>query len=74
MGKKVNVASFGLNEDFLRGKTQEEIIPIIVDKVESVRGYKPDLVVLPEAFMKIGGDVDEPNWWTLTQRMLSELR
>lgn len=74
MGKKVNVASFGLNEDFLRGKTQEEIIPIIVDKVESVRGYKPDLIVLPEAFMKIGGDVANPNWWTLTQRMLSELR
>lgn len=73
MGKKVKIASFGLNEDFLRGKTQEEIIPIIVDKVESVRGYQPDLVVLPEAFMKIGGDIANTNWQALTLQMLSEL-
>ena len=50
MGKKVKVASFGLNEDFLRGRTQEEVIPAVVAKVESVRGYRPDLVILPEAF------------------------
>lgn len=74
MGKKVKVASFGLNEDFLRGRTQEEVIPAVVAKVESVRGYRPDLVILPEAFLKIGGDRDNPNWWALTQQMLSELR
>ena len=73
MGKKVKVASFGLNEDFLQGKTQEEIIPAVVGKIESVRGYQPDLIVLPEAFMKIGGDRTNPNWAALTQQMLSEL-
>lgn len=73
MGKKVKVASFGLNETFLRGKTQEQIIPVVLDKIESVRGYKPDLIVLPEAYLKIGGDIDNPNWIELTKKMLAEL-
>ncbi len=73
MGKKVKVASFGLNEDFLRGKTQEEIVPVIVEKIESVRGYGPDLIVLPEAFLKIGGDRQNPRWREITDDMLREL-
>lgn len=72
MGRKVTVASFGLNEDFLRRKTQEEIIPVVIDKIESVRGYHPDLIVLPEAFMKIGGDKTNPNWAALSEQMLNE--
>ncbi|MBO4299748.1 MAG: carbon-nitrogen hydrolase family protein [Clostridia bacterium] len=74
MGKKALVASFGLNEDFLRGKTQEEIVPVIVDKIESVRGYEPDLIVLPEAFLKIGGDRLNPRWRGITNDMLGELK
>lgn len=74
MGKKVKVAAFGLNEDFLRGKTQEEIIPEILKKVDTVRGYQPDLVVLPEAFMKIGGDRLNPNWEALTNEMVAKLQ
>lgn len=73
MGRKVKIASFGLNEDFLRGKNQEEIIPVVMDKLESVRGYGPDLVCLPEAFLKIGGDVFNENWEEITGRMLKEL-
>ena len=67
------VASFGLNEDFLRGRTQEEIVPVILRKIESVRGYQPDLIVLPEAFLKIGGDKLNPRWREITEHMLSEL-
>ena len=68
------VASFGLNEDFLRGRTQEEIVPVILRKIESVRGYQPDLIVLPEAFLKIGGDKLNPRWREITEHMLTELR
>ena len=67
------VASFGLNEDFLRGRTQEEIVPVILRKIESVRGYQPDLIVLPEAFLKIGGDKLNPRLREITEHMLSEL-
>ena len=74
MGKKVKVASFGLNEDFLRGKTQEEMIPEILAKVDTISGYGVDLVVFPEAFMKTGGDRLNPNWEALTQEMLAALR
>jgi len=62
MGKKVRVASFGLNEHLLRGKTQEEIIPFILEKIDSIRNYHPDLIVFPEIFLKIGGDLNNPNW------------
>ena len=71
MGKKAMVASFGLNEDFLRGLTQEEIVPVVVKKIESVRGYEPDLIVLPEAFLKIGGDKLNPRWPEITETMLN---
>ena len=74
MGKKVMVASFGLNEDFLQGKTQEDIVPVAVKKIESVRGYRPDLIVLPEAFLKIGGDRLNPRWREITRTMLDELK
>lgn len=73
MGKKVKVASFGLNEDFLKGLRQDQVIPVILEKVETVRGYQPDLIVFPEAFMKIGGDRENPNWIALTQQMLDSL-
>ncbi|MGI6671765.1 MAG: carbon-nitrogen hydrolase family protein [Christensenellales bacterium] len=73
MNRKARIASFGLNEDFLRGKNQREIIPIILDKVETVRGYRPDLIVFPEAFLKIGGDVGNPDWIAITEEMLDGL-
>ena len=74
MGKKVKVASFGLNRAFLAGKKQEEIVPVIIDKIESVRGYHPDLIVLPEAFLEIGGDEFNPRWQEIAAQMLEELR
>ena len=73
MGKKVKIASFGLNEDFLRGKTQEDMIPEILKTVDTVSGYGVDLIVFPEAFMKTGGDRLNPNWEALTQEMLARL-
>lgn len=70
---KACIASFGLNEDFLRGKTQEEMVGEILKKLDTVRGYKPDLVVLPEAFLKTGGDRDNPNREAITAEMLRRL-
>ncbi len=74
MGKKVKVATFGLNEAFLRGKTQEDMIPEINKKVDTVSGYGVDLIVFPEAFMKTGGDKLNPNWEMLTNQVLESLQ
>lgn len=74
MGKKVKIASFGLNEAFLRGKTQEEMADVVLAKIDSVRGNHPDLICLPEIFLKTGGDQNNPNWWAITQDVLEKLR
>ena len=43
MGKKTKIASFGLNEAFWEGKSQQEMVGVALDKIESVRGYHPDV-------------------------------
>lgn len=73
MPRKVRIASFGLNENNYRGQRQDEMIPLICDKIDSIGKTAPDLIVLPEAFLKTGGDAANPNWEALTQRMLDEL-
>ena len=70
MEKKTVVASFAMREEFLRGKTQEEMIDVGQTLIDSVAGYKPDLICFPEIFLKTGGDVDNPDWARNTQRML----
>lgn len=74
MIRKPVVASFGMNNRFLWGKTQEEMVDVTLAKLDTVRGYHPDLVCLPEIFLKTGGDVDNPDWWGVTQRMVAALR
>ena len=74
MGKKTKIASFGLNEAFWEGKSQQEMVGVALDKIESVRGYHPDLICLPEAFLKTGGDRNNPQWWSITQDLLAKLR
>ena len=74
MGKKTKIASFGLNEAFWQGKSQQEMVEVALDKIESVRGYHPDLICLPEAFLKTGGDRNNPQWWSITQDLLAKLR
>ncbi len=74
MSKRVNIAAFGLNEHLLRGKTQEEIIPFILEKIDSVRGCHPDLIALPELFLKIGGDKENPNWRENAVLMTEKMR
>ncbi len=73
MGKKVTIASFGLNGHNLWGKTQEEVAQAVLEKIESVRGYHPDLIILPEAFLKIGGDAKNPRWQVITSQLMEEL-
>lgn len=74
MGKKTKIASLGLNEAFWVGKSQQEMVEVALDKIESVRGYHPDLICLPEAFLKTGGDRNNPQWWSITQDLLAKLR
>lgn len=74
MGKKVRIASFGLNFTHLRGKTQEEMLTIVMDRLDAVRGYHPDLICLPEIFLKTGGDVDNPRWRELTAEAVEKLQ
>lgn len=71
MGKKVKVASFGLNEAFLWGKgSREDMIDMAVQKIETVRGYHPDLIIFPEGFLGISGDKKNPDWIRIKDRML----
>ena len=74
MGKKVNVVAFGLNESFLHGLSQEQMVTEILRKIDTVSRAKPDLIVLPEAFLKTGGDAKNPDWENITAKMLKELR
>ena len=73
MGKKVKIASFALNKTLNKGKTQLEMLKIALDKVDSVAGYHPDLVCLPELFMETGGDNCNPDWVNLSRHAVEEL-
>ena len=74
MGKKVRVATFGLNKNAVLGKTQEQMLALVLEKVESVRGYKPDLICFPELFLENGGDMSNPNWKELSRMAIEQLQ
>lgn len=74
MSRTVTIASFGLNNRFLQGKSQEDMVEIVLKKLNSVKGYSPDLVCFPEIFLKSGGDIHNPDWNAISQRTLSLLQ
>ncbi len=74
MGKKAVIATFAMNNRMLAGKTQEDMIGVTLEKLDSVKAYRPDLVCFPEIFLKTGGDVHNPDWWDITQRMVEKLQ
>lgn len=74
MGKKAVIASLAMNNSRLRGKSQGEMADIVLERIDSLRGYHPDLVCLPEIFLKTGGDVKNPNWWQITQDTVRRLQ
>lgn len=74
MKRNITVASFGMNNRFLHGKTQEEMIDVTLAKLDSVQGYHPDLVCFPEIFLKTGGDIANPNWPDVSRRMVEKLQ
>jgi len=72
MGKKVKIASFGLNEAFLWGKGgREDMIEMAAEKIETVRGYQPDLIILPEGFLGVSGDKQNADWVRIKDKMLN---
>ena len=70
MGKKAKIAMWAMREEFLRGKTQEDMIEVALSLIDSVAGEKPDLICFPEIFLKTGGDTDNPRWAENGQIML----
>lgn len=74
MKRNITVASFGLNNRFLHGKTQEDMIDVTLAKLDSVKGYHPDLVCFPEIFLKTGGDTSNPDWHAVSTRMVEQLQ
>ena len=60
MGRKTRIAAWAMREEVLRGKTQEEMLSVALEKIDAVAGYKPDLICFPEIFLKTGGDVSNP--------------
>lgn len=74
MGKKATIATFGLNRrTFAVGKTQEQMLEMVMAKIESVRGYNPDLICLPELFLETGGDQFNPRWQEITEKAFGML-
>jgi beta-ureidopropionase len=74
MIRKAVVASFGMNQRFFFGKTQEEMADITLAKLDSVKGYHPDLVCFPEISLNIGGERENPNWAAISRRLVETLR
>ena len=70
MGKKTRIASWAMREEVLRGKTQEEMLSVALEKIDAVAGYKPDLICFPEIFLKTGGDISNPRWREIGTEML----
>ena len=62
MSKKVKIASWAFNGRRLQGKTQEELVDYTINQVNSLAGCHPDLICLPEIYLKIGGDNNNPHW------------
>ena len=70
MGKKTRIAAWAMREEVLRGKTQEEMLSVALEKIDAVAGYKPDLICFPEIFLKTGGDISNPRWREIGTEML----
>lgn len=71
MGRKVKIASFGFNCGYFYGTTsQEELIPIILNKLATVQHEHPDLVILPESVLRCSGAVDRSHERELNRQLL----
>jgi predicted amidohydrolase len=73
MGGKAVIASFAMNQRFLYGKTEQEMADIAIGKIDSVKGYHPDLICLPEIFLETGGDRQNGNWAEISQQTVKRL-
>ena len=74
MGGKVKIASWAYNSSRLQGKTQEDMISYTLDLVSSLRNSHPDLICLPEIYLKAGGDEDNSNWLENTRKAAALLQ
>lgn len=74
MSRTITIASFGMNNRLLWGKTQEEMAEITIAKLNSVKGYSPDLVCFPEVFLETGGDGNNPNWQDISKETIARLQ
>lgn len=70
MGRKTRIAAWAMREEVLRGKTQEEMLAVALEKIDAIAGYKPDLICFPEIFLKTGGDAANPRWREIGAEML----
>lgn len=70
MEKKTRIASWAMREEVLRGKTQEEMLSVALEKIDAAAGYKPDLICFPEIFLKTGGDRNNPRGREIGEEML----
>lgn len=74
MGKKARIITFGMNNRITWGKSQEEMLTFAQEKIDSVRGYHPDLICLPELFLESAGDAKNPAWESVTEKALAYLK
>ena len=74
MGKKARIISFGMNNRITWGKTQDEMLDFALGKIDSVRGYHPDLICLPELFLESAGDSKNPEWESISAKALAQLK
>jgi len=71
MGKRAKVISLSV---YYPGKTQEEILAAIEERLEEIRGCRPDLVCLPEEPLISGGDKTNPGWAENNRKLLEMCR
>lgn len=74
MGKKVKIAAWAMNKNLNAGKTQEEMLKISLQRIDSVASCSPDLICLPELFMESAGDNRNPNWEKNSEEALNILK
>ena len=74
MGKPARIITFGLNNIRIWGTTQEEMLSLVMKKIDSVRGYKPDMICLPELFLEACGDNQNPRWEEISCEALEKLQ
>ncbi len=74
MGRKVRIATWAMNNRMLQGKSQEEMVDVVLAKIDSIAGDHPDVICLPEIFLKTGGDKSNASWPEISARMVSLLQ